>query len=224
MARHPKANNVKHGLYGVDGYNIWRNIRRRCLQPNDPHYPDYGGRGITICARWDDFAAFHQDMGPRPSPKHTIDRRDNSKGYSPDNCYWATMAQQQANRRDTVRVTFNGRTQCVSQWARELGFERTTINRRLATMPLEQALSQQSYLRRKNLTLNGRTQSVPEWSAELGIKQNTLWGRILKGWTDEEILTRPVITRPRPMNPNSRASKRLQRRALVAELERVNRE
>jgi hypothetical protein len=212
--RHPKANNIKHGLYGTASYNIWRNIRRRCLQPNDAKYPDYGGRGITICARWNDFAAFNADMGPRPSRLHSIDRRDNDLGYTPENCYWATWHEQQSNRRDTRKITHNGRTQCLMHWARELGISNTTLARRLERgMPLDMALSNESYLPSKTLTLNGRTQSVPEWSAELGVKQNTLWGRIVNGWSDEEVLTRPVVRRPRPLRPGSRNSIRLQRRA-----------
>jgi hypothetical protein len=188
--------NPKHGLFGSPLYNIWRNIRRRCLHPNDAKYPDYGGRGITICARWDDFAAFNADMWPRPSPKHTVERIDNSKGYSPDNCRWATMAEQQANRRDTVNVTYEGRTQCVMHWAREFGVDRSMLARRLARgVPMEQALSK-GRLYRKELTLDGRTQSLIEWSRELAINEGTLWGRVLKGWTDKDALTLPVKARP----------------------------
>lgn len=75
-------------------------MRQRCLNPNHEHYADYGGRGIGICQPWlDSFAAFLADMGPRPSPRHSIDRKDNEKGYSPDNCRWATPDVQARNRR-----------------------------------------------------------------------------------------------------------------------------
>jgi hypothetical protein len=71
----------------------------RCTNPRHPGYPSYGGRGIGVCARWrDDFMAFFADLGPRPSPEHSLDRLDNARGYAPDNCRWATRSQQQRNR------------------------------------------------------------------------------------------------------------------------------
>jgi hypothetical protein len=76
-------------------------MRSRCLLETDREYPNYGGRGIRIDPRWDDSAAFLEDMGPRPSPRHSLDRIDNDKGYGPDNCRWATPAQQSQNRRAT---------------------------------------------------------------------------------------------------------------------------
>lgn len=77
----------------------------RCHNPNRPNYQDYGGRGITVCDRWrTDFAAFLADMGRKPSPQHSLNRLDNDKGYSPDNCRWASPYEQSINRRSTIMV------------------------------------------------------------------------------------------------------------------------
>ncbi len=81
-------------------YEAWCGMIKRCENPNRPDFPDYGGRGIKICKRWrGSFQLFLDDMGERPSPKHSIDRIKNDKGYSPSNCQWATSKQQANNRR-----------------------------------------------------------------------------------------------------------------------------
>lgn len=111
----------------ISEYGIWSSMRTRCTNPSAGSFKYYGGRGITICKRWDDFATFLKDMGPRPSPKHTIDRRDNDGNYEPDNCRWATRQQQAENKRRVVRLTFEGRTQMLSEWATETGIPRRVL-------------------------------------------------------------------------------------------------
>lgn len=77
----------------------WQNMRARCLRPSHPRYPDYGGRGITVDPRWDDFAAFLADVGRRPGPDYSLDRIDNDGPYAPGNVRWATRSEQQRNQR-----------------------------------------------------------------------------------------------------------------------------
>ncbi len=82
-------------------YVSWNGAKGRCTNPNNKKYADYGGRGITMCDRWlNDFAAFYEDMGPRPGPGYSLGRIDNDGPYSPGNCRWETAEQQRTNRRD----------------------------------------------------------------------------------------------------------------------------
>lgn len=100
----------------------WYKMLRRCHDPEHFGYLNYGARGITVCQRWrDSFLTFYEDMGPRPSAKHSIDRIDNNKGYEPENCRWATASQQNGNQRRSIIIEFQGRKQCLAHWAKEYG-------------------------------------------------------------------------------------------------------
>ena len=88
-------------------YWVWAAMRQRCENPSNPAYDRYGGRGITCCERWHRFPLFLEDMGPRPTPQHTLERLNNDKGYAPDNCIWATRREQSLNKREykSTRIT-----------------------------------------------------------------------------------------------------------------------
>ena len=103
-------------------YNIWCAIKKRCYQESQRGYKNYGGRGIIVCERWlESFENFLEDMGPRPSKDHTIERRNNDGNYIFDNCYWATHSVQANNRRVNRYITIDGETKTMSQWCRYFG-------------------------------------------------------------------------------------------------------
>jgi hypothetical protein len=112
-------------------YTSWRNMIQRCTNPRDLQFRNYGGRGIRVCEAWRlDFVAFLRDMGARP-PGTSLDRIDNEGNYEPGNCRWATRQEQQANKRNTRRLTFQGQTLPVAAWARRFGIPSDTLAWRL---------------------------------------------------------------------------------------------
>lgn len=100
---------AKHGMHKDRVYKNWINMRMRCQDPGHHRYYLYGARGVKVCERWDkSFEAFYEDMGPRPSPDHTIDQINSNGDYEPGNCRWATKDEQRNNRRNTKYVIYRG--------------------------------------------------------------------------------------------------------------------
>lgn len=116
-------------------------MKRRCNNPNAENYPYYGGRGIGVCERWEEFENFLHDMGPKPL-NMTLDRKDSNGNYEPNNCRWATKAEQANNTNRNVILEKDGKKMTVSQWAKELGVNQASINLRLRRgWSAEQALN-----------------------------------------------------------------------------------
>ncbi|MEL7495495.1 MAG: hypothetical protein AAGJ95_16245 [Cyanobacteria bacterium J06554_11] len=124
---------AKHGKHKSRAYKAWEGFKQRCFNSNNPEYHNYGGRGITVCDRWLEFAAFYADMGEPPSAKHSIDRIDNEGNYEPGNCRWATPTEQARNRRVNHAIEYKGETKCMTEWAEHLGMPITTLRGRLRT-------------------------------------------------------------------------------------------
>lgn len=122
-----------HGATNTPEFRAWTSMKNRCSNPRDRHWPDYGGRGIRVCVRWlESFENFLADMGPRPSPKYSIDRYPNNDGnYEPGNCRWATLSEQQSNRRSCRFYTLDGETLTMEAWARRIGIDPGAISTRL---------------------------------------------------------------------------------------------
>lgn len=117
-----------HGQTKRPEFQIWDQMKQRCLNPRHHSYSSYGGRGIRVHEDWIcSFAAFLEAVGPRPSPKHSLDRIDNSGHYEPGNVRWITQSQQLRNTRRNRLVTANGKTQTLADWADETGLPYNTI-------------------------------------------------------------------------------------------------
>lgn len=104
---------------------------QRCNNPKNVKYPRYGGRGIVVCERWKSFPAFLDDMGPKPTPAHTIERIDNDGNYEPANCRWATKYEQNRNRAGNRNLTIGGETLTMTDWARRYGISVGCIRHRI---------------------------------------------------------------------------------------------
>lgn len=133
-----------HGMTKTPEYRIWAGMKKRCYNVHCKQYADWGGRGIRVCRRWlHSFLNFFRDMGPRPSPAHTLERLDNSKGYSPSNCVWATRTAQSNNSRHNHLLTYKGRTFPMAEWARIYGLPdgRVILKRLNRGWPLKDALT-----------------------------------------------------------------------------------
>lgn len=123
-----------HGEKYTRLYETWIKMRARCNNPNDIRYKSYGGRGIKVCDEWErSYIAFRDWANANGYNENltwkecSIDRIDNNKGYSPDNCRWTDINTQARNRRNTILIEYDGKTQTATEWSRELGISRQTI-------------------------------------------------------------------------------------------------
>jgi hypothetical protein len=198
---------IKHRMSHTPTHRTWISMRRRCTAKSHHQYSEYGGRGIVICDRWNDFLLFLEDMGCRPDG-HTIDRIDNDGPYSPENCRWALPVVQINNRRNTSTLTYRGEKMSLADWSARTGIPRKTLAMRFhqrwsAQKILEtphkprQAPRKRSEIpppsrrnRRYSLTLDGVTKSAAQWARDLGIKYDTIKHRIYGGLSDREVLAK----------------------------------
>ena len=123
---------MTHGMtYSIE-YVCWCKMKERCNNPSSKDFKYYGSRGISVCDEWNNsFEEFFSDMGKKPSKTHSIDRIDNSKGYYPNNCKWATKSEQANNTRQNLNITIDGCTKTASQWANTYGISKAAMYQRL---------------------------------------------------------------------------------------------
>ncbi len=134
---------TKHGMHARREYQSWLTMMQRCYREANANYAAYGGAGVLVCVKLRDVVAFIDYMGPRPTPGHSLDRKNNAGHYScgdceecrthswPSNCRWATDIEQQANREITIRLTLGSETLPLTEWARRTGLRTSTIRERL---------------------------------------------------------------------------------------------
>lgn len=180
----------------------WHAMMHRCYNPKCESYKNYGGRGITVCRRWRDFDLFYADMHPRPSPAHSLDRINNNGPYELSNCRWANHYQQNTNKRNNRLLRLGGNSFTMSQWARRLNLNPSTILARLkrGCTVAQALLPKYAYVYRKRrpnersnmVTFGGVTMSLTDWARETGFHTHTLSNRLKRGWTVERALTQQV--------------------------------
>jgi hypothetical protein len=128
--RMAKGTNFRHGLSYTRTHAIWAAMKSRCTNKNQKCYPRYGGRGVSVCERWQSFDMFYADMGTVPEG-HSLDRIDTNGNYEPGNCRWATKYTQANNTRTNRFLSFNGETRTIAEWERHLGLPANCIGNRI---------------------------------------------------------------------------------------------
>lgn len=136
-----KGRNTTHGKTYTRLYRIWCSMRQRCSNPTNQAFGKYGGKGVAICEEWGGFQVFCEwALANGYADNLTIDRKDNSKGYSPENCRWATMKEQQNNRTNNRRITINGEVRTISEWSEITGIPKATLQWRIKNQWAENEL------------------------------------------------------------------------------------
>jgi hypothetical protein len=188
-----------HGMTNTRPYYIWSSMRERCFNPNSQAYSNYGGRGITVCQEWkDDFMSFYNwAINNGYTDELSIDRIDVNGNYCPENCRWITMYEQQNNKRTSVMITYNGKTQNLKMWCDELNLNYDAIRCRYQKhkdIPPEELFKEPKKVI-KEITYNGETHTWKEWSKITNIKTKTLHDRYYKGYSLDDVFYKGNIQR-----------------------------
>lgn len=206
-----QPNNVTHGLRNHRLYSIYRGIKERCYNEKAKSYQRYGAKGIVMCQEWlDDFLTFYNwSMANGYKADLTIDRKENDKGYSPENCRYISYAGQKRNTSQNVFITAWGETKCLTDWAADdrckvsVGGLRNRFGRDKAKWPIaEDAISSQSLShdeqRRRMKTNNilvawGESKIISDWvkDSRCSVKESAIRKRLKKGWLIEDAIAAP---------------------------------
>lgn len=120
--------NGTHHMAGTPEYVCWATMKRRCYDPKHIGYKNYGAKGIRVCARWlTSFENFFEDMGKKPTPKHSIDRIDSNGDYEPSNCRWVDWMTQSTNKERTHKIMYKGALHTITEIAALSGLKRGTV-------------------------------------------------------------------------------------------------
>jgi hypothetical protein len=133
--------NLSHGMYNTYEYRVWHGMRQRCNNPNREDYAFYGAKGVSYDTRWDSFENFYEDMGPRPTSQHQLDRYPDCTGdYTKSNCRWVLRKEQNRNRRDNVWVILDGERMCLKDACDKVGINYAKAKSRANRWTLGRAL------------------------------------------------------------------------------------
>lgn len=157
-----QPHSLRHGMCDTSEYRSWYQMKSRCYDPNNTRYEGWGGRGIKVCDRWrNSFKAFYEDMGPKPTPTHSIDRVDNDGDYTPDNCRWATRAEQQRNKRMQKNNTSGFKGVCFDKtnrkWLARISVDGKNLNLGSFDDPKE---ASQAYLKGRLVHFNEQRSTI----------------------------------------------------------------
>lgn len=147
------SQNATHRQSNTTLYRKWRSMIYRCENPKNRAYKDYGGRGVTVCEEWHDFLRFKEWVETtKPSGDYSIDRIDNSKGYNPENCRWASSEEQANNRRSNVMIEYNGEIHNLMEWSVRLGFDYKRVHNRIHKLgwSFEKAINEPTETKKRN--------------------------------------------------------------------------
>lgn len=189
----------RFGIPYCTEHGIWIGMWLRCVDPGNKRFSEYGGRGISVCERWQDFFVFVEDVGRRPSSQFSLDRIDNDGNYEPANCKWSTRSQQNQNCRRTRRYSFDGESLTATEIGKRCGVDRRRLSKRLmAGIPVDQAIDLGLAAKKRQhgiaVTIGGVEKTTRQWAAHFGIRHKTAWQRVKTcGWSWERALTTPVI-------------------------------
>ena len=174
----------------IKGYHSWRSMKGRCLNPNATGYKNYGGRGIKVCRRWMVFKNFIDDMGEKPNGL-SLDRINTNGNYSPKNCRWANIFEQNRNKRNVKIIEFDGKKMTIKEWAKLYNIPYVRLWDRLSNLKwnIKKALTTPL---KGTISHNGKTMTTREWCEHLNISMEVLHGRLFKKWTIDRVLSGPI--------------------------------
>ncbi len=163
-------------------------MRQRCKNINNYAYNRYGGRGITVCKRWEVFDNFLYDMGFSPSENHSLDRVNNDLGYSKENCRWATKKEQSNNRRNNIIIFFLGEKKSLKEWSKHFNLPYKLTHKRYKNgWSLERVFAHKRHI--KTIELNGETKTIGEWCEIYNTNFTLVHKRIDRGWDINKAFT-----------------------------------
>jgi len=182
-----------HGMSKTPEYRAWLHMKDRCFNPNSKDYPNWGGRGITVCDRWKNSSEnFLADMGSRPTAKYSLDRIDNNADYSPENCRWATQTEQTNNRRSNYLITIGNETKTMTQWAKKINISKNVIFIRLERGWSDYDAVMTPVHTGKLITIENKTYTISQWTEEKGYGRTVIHDRLKLGWSEFDAVMTPV--------------------------------